>query len=93
MPLSSRLPSWIRGPWLWLEGFGVAVLGWVGLAPRTERLVLVIVGIALAGLGWTAGLIGALVIIAALTIVTVVQRIRHVWNLTQASSNVESKEN
>ena len=37
MPLSSRLPSWIRGPWLWLEGFGVAVLGWVGLAPRTAR--------------------------------------------------------
>ena len=51
-----------------------------------------IVGVALAGLGWTAGLIGALAIIAALTIVTVVQRIRHVWNLTQASTP-ESKEN
>ena len=72
---------------------GIGLAADVGLAPRTERLVLVIVGIALAGLGWTAGLIGALVIIAALTIVTVVQRIRHVWNLTQASSNVESKEN
>ena len=71
---------------------GIGLAADVGLAPRTERLVLVIVGVALAGLGWTAGLIGALAIIAALTIVTVVQRIRHVWNLTQASTP-ESKEN
>jgi len=71
---------------------GIGLAADVGLAPRTERLVLVIVGVALAGLGWTAGLIGALAIIAALTIVTVVQRIRHVWNLTQTSTP-ETKEN
>jgi CDP-diacylglycerol---glycerol-3-phosphate 3-phosphatidyltransferase len=72
---------------------GIGLAADVGLAPRTERLVLVIVGVALAGLGWTAGLMGALVIIAALTIVTVVQRIRHVWNLTQAAAIPENKEN
>ena len=56
----------------------------VGLAPRTERLVLVIAGIGLAGLGFTPILIGTLALIAALTAATVVQRIWHVWRLSQA---------
>ena len=64
----------------------------VGLAPRTERLVLVIAGIALAGLGFVWGLVAILVGIAVLTVVTVVQRIRHVWLLSQAVST-DSKEN
>ncbi len=70
---------------------GIGLAAEVGLAPRTERLVLVIAGVALAGLGFTAGLIGILVILAILTVITVVQRIRHVWLLSVASA--ESKEN
>jgi CDP-diacylglycerol--glycerol-3-phosphate 3-phosphatidyltransferase len=66
------------------EGIGLSAS--VGLAPRTERLVLVIAGIALAGLGYLPGLIGALVIVAALTVATVVQRIWHVWRLSEGAS-------
>ena len=66
------------------QGIGLAAN--VGLAPRTERLVLVIAGVALAGLGFTIGLIGAVVILATLTVVTVLQRIRHVWRLSQAGA-------
>ena len=58
----------------------------IGLAPRTERLVIVIAGVALAGLGFTIGLIGALIVLAALTVVTVIQRIWHVWRLSQAAT-------
>jgi CDP-diacylglycerol--glycerol-3-phosphate 3-phosphatidyltransferase len=72
------------------EGIGLAAD--VGLAPRTERLVLVIAGIALAGLGFAAGLLIAIVAIAALTIATVVQRILHVWRLSRAAAT-DSKEN
>jgi CDP-diacylglycerol--glycerol-3-phosphate 3-phosphatidyltransferase len=72
------------------EGIGLSAS--VGLAPRTERLVLVIVGVALAGLGFTPILIGILVLVAALTVVTVVQRIRHVWSLSQVAHATESKE-
>jgi phosphatidylinositol phosphate synthase len=71
------------------EGIGLSAS--VGLAPRTERLVLVIVGIALAGLGFVAALIGILWLVAALTVATVLQRIWHVWRLSQAPSP-ESKE-
>jgi len=72
------------------QGMGLAAS--VGLAPRTERLVLVIAGVALAGLGLTIGLIGILVILAILTVVTVVQRIRHVWRLS-ATTIPDTKEN
>ena len=58
----------------------------IGLAPRTERLVLAIAGIALAGLGFTDVLIAIIVLIAALTLATVVQRIWHVWRLSQAAT-------
>ncbi|MGZ8512520.1 MAG: CDP-alcohol phosphatidyltransferase family protein [Candidatus Limnocylindria bacterium] len=71
------------------EGIGLSAT--VGLAPRTERLVLVIVGIAIAGLGFDFGLIGALAIIAVLTTATVMQRIWHVWRQSQAISH-DSKE-
>jgi CDP-diacylglycerol--glycerol-3-phosphate 3-phosphatidyltransferase len=73
------------------EGIGLGAS--VGLAPRTERLVLVIVGVALAGLGFTPVLIGILVLVAALTMATVIQRIRHVWRLSQVAAVTESKEN
>jgi CDP-diacylglycerol--glycerol-3-phosphate 3-phosphatidyltransferase len=72
---------------------GIGLAADVGLAPRTERLVIVIAGIALAGLGFVPGLIGALVLIAALTVATVVQRIWHVWRLSQATDPTESREN
>jgi CDP-diacylglycerol--glycerol-3-phosphate 3-phosphatidyltransferase len=72
------------------QGIGLAAN--VGLAPRTERLVLVIAGIALAGLGFTTGLIGAIVVVAALTVATVIQRIWHVWRLSQATGP-DTKEN
>lgn len=66
------------------EGIGVAAA--VGLAPRTERLALVIAGIAIAGLGWPVALIGVLWLIVVLTTATVVQRIWHVWRATQSQA-------
>jgi CDP-diacylglycerol---glycerol-3-phosphate 3-phosphatidyltransferase len=71
------------------QGIGLAAN--VGLAPRTERLVLMIAGVALAGLGITIGLIGILLVLAILTVVTVIQRIRHVWLLSRAVTT-DSKE-
>ena len=71
---------------------GIGLAADVGLAPRTERLVLVIGGVALAGLGFEAGLIGAIVVVAALTVATVIQRIWHVWRLTTPPAT-DSKEN
>ena len=71
---------------------GIGLHASVGLAPRTERLVLVIVGLALAGLGFTAVLIGILALITALTIATVIQRISHVWRLSQAQPIDSRKE-
>lgn len=64
------------------EGIGVSAS--VGLAPRTERMVLVLAGLGLAGLGVGPALIGTLWIIAFLTVATTVQRIWHVWRLTAA---------
>ena len=58
------------------EAFGISAA--VGLAPRTERLVLVVAGIALAGLGFGFGLIGAIGVVAALAAATTIQRIWHV---------------
>jgi CDP-diacylglycerol--glycerol-3-phosphate 3-phosphatidyltransferase len=65
---------------------GIGLAADVGLAPRTERLVLVIAGVALAGLGLVIGLIAALVILATLTVATVIQRILHVWRLSEAAA-------
>lgn len=71
---------------------GIGLTASIGLAPRAERLVLAIGGVALAGLGWLPGLIGALAIIAALTVATVLQRIWHVWRLSEGAVT-DSKEN
>jgi CDP-diacylglycerol---glycerol-3-phosphate 3-phosphatidyltransferase len=65
------------------EGIGVSAA--VGIAPRTERLVLIIAGLGLAGLGIGPALIVALWIIAALTVATTAQRIWHVWRLTAST--------
>ena len=75
------------------EAFGISAA--VGLAPRTERLVLVVAGIALAGLGINFGLIGAIGIVAALAAATTIQRIWHVQReMTElpAVSRVDSTE-
>lgn len=71
---------------------GVGFQASVGLAPRTERLVLLIIGVALAGLGFTQVLIGILVAITLLTVATVIQRISHVWRLSQATTDSNRKE-
>jgi len=68
---------------------GIGLAADVGLAPRTERLILVIAGIFLAGLGFSAGLIGILVIVATLTVATVIQRIWHVWRLSQTPTHTK----
>lgn len=61
-------------------GLGAAV----GLAPRPERVALIVAGLGLAGLGFAPALIGAMWIIAVLTVATTIQRIWHVWRLTAA---------
>src|SRR5205823_9441721 len=61
---------------------GVGVTASIGIAPRTERLVLIVAGLGLAGLGIGPALIAALWVIAALTVATTAQRIWHVWRLT-----------
>jgi CDP-diacylglycerol--glycerol-3-phosphate 3-phosphatidyltransferase len=71
---------------------GIGLTADIGLAPRTERLVLVIAGVALAGLGLIVGLYSILAILATLTVATVIQRIRHVWRLSSAMTT-DSKEN
>ncbi len=71
---------------------GIGLTADVGLAPRTERLVIVIAGVALAGLGFVPGLLAALVVLAVLTGITVVQRIWHVWHLSRATP-LDTKEN
>jgi CDP-diacylglycerol--glycerol-3-phosphate 3-phosphatidyltransferase len=62
------------------EGLGLSAE--VGLAPRVERLVLVIGGIGLAGIGFEVALIIALAVVAALSVATSIQRIWHVHRLS-----------
>src|SRR6266550_4155094 len=64
---------------------GIGVTASVGIAPRTERLVLIIAALGLAGLGIGPALIAALWVIAALTVATTAQRIWHVWRLTAST--------
>ena len=66
------------------EGLGMTAE--VGLAPRVERLVLAIGGIGLAGIGFEIGLIGALVVVATLSVATTAQRIWHVQRLCAAAA-------
>lgn len=76
---------------------GIGLTASVGLAPRLERLVLIVAGIGLAGLGFGIGLIGALGIIAVLSVATTVQRIWHVHRLSTAepgaATNDTTREN
>jgi CDP-diacylglycerol--glycerol-3-phosphate 3-phosphatidyltransferase len=65
---------------------GIGLTASVGLAPRMERLVLIVVGIVLAGIGFQIALIGALAVIALISVATTVQRIWHVHQLTNATA-------
>ncbi|MGH2483296.1 MAG: CDP-alcohol phosphatidyltransferase family protein [Candidatus Limnocylindria bacterium] len=55
-----------------------------GLAPRPERLIILILGLALAGLGYPIALPIAMALIAILAWVTVAQRI---WNVRQQAAS------
>ena len=57
-----------------------------GLAPRTERLVILVMGLVVAGLGYPPALLIALAIIAILSWATVVQRIWHVHRQAAAAA-------
>jgi CDP-diacylglycerol--glycerol-3-phosphate 3-phosphatidyltransferase len=63
---------------------GIGLNASVGLAPRPERLALVVAGIALAGIGFDIGLVWAIAIIALLAVATTLQRIWHVRRLVEA---------
>jgi CDP-diacylglycerol---glycerol-3-phosphate 3-phosphatidyltransferase len=71
---------------------GIGLTAEVGLAPRVERLVLVIAGVAVAGLGYPGVLVATLALIAVLSSVTVVQRIWHVWRQSQVPTSTTSRE-
>jgi CDP-diacylglycerol---glycerol-3-phosphate 3-phosphatidyltransferase len=64
---------------------GIGFTASVGLAPRTERLVIIVAGITLAGIGLELGLIGAMAAVAILSVATTIQRIWHVRRLAVAS--------
>jgi CDP-diacylglycerol--glycerol-3-phosphate 3-phosphatidyltransferase len=76
---------------------GIGLTASVGLAPRLERLVLIVVGIGLAGIGFEIGLLAALGIIAILSVATTIQRIWHVHQLSTATpggaANTSTREN
>jgi CDP-diacylglycerol--glycerol-3-phosphate 3-phosphatidyltransferase len=67
------------------EGIGFTAA--VGLAPRTERMVIIVAGITLAGIGVQIGLIGAMAAVAILSVATTIQRIWHVRRLAVASES------
>lgn len=69
---------------------GIGLTASVGLAPRMERLALIVLGIALAGLGFEPGLIGAMGIVAVLATLTTVQRIWHVRRQVEAQERPAS---
>lgn len=73
------------------EGLGLTAE--VGLAPRVERLVLAIGGIGLAGIGFEFGLVGALLVVAGLSVATTAQRIWHVHRLTAGANRSPVEDN
>lgn len=62
------------------EGIGLTAA--IGLAPRAERIVLIVLGLGLAGFGLAGALLVILWLIGVLTVATTIQRILHVWRLT-----------
>jgi CDP-diacylglycerol--glycerol-3-phosphate 3-phosphatidyltransferase len=70
------------------EGLGMTAN--VGVAERTERLIIVGVGGLLTGVGVAWGLVAALWVLAALSLFTVGQRIRHVHRQAQQARRREA---
>ncbi|MFC4106010.1 phosphatidylinositol phosphate synthase [Micromonospora zhanjiangensis] len=70
------------------EGLGMTAN--VGVAERTERLVIVGVGGLLTGFGLSWALVAALWLLAALSLFTVAQRVRHVYAQAQRSGHPEA---
>jgi CDP-diacylglycerol--glycerol-3-phosphate 3-phosphatidyltransferase len=64
------------------EGIGLTAA--IGLAPRPERIVLIVAGLLLAGFGFHIALIAILWLIGVLTVATTAQRIWHVWRITSS---------
>ncbi len=71
-------------PYVKARAEGLGLTANVGIAERTERLVIVGVGGLLGGLGLTWGLPAALWILAVLSLVTVWQRVWHVYRADRA---------
>lgn len=59
-----------------------------GLAPRTERLIILVLGLAIAGLGYPIALLVAMGLIAILAWVTVTQRI---WNVHRQAAEAAGR--
>jgi CDP-diacylglycerol--glycerol-3-phosphate 3-phosphatidyltransferase len=80
--VAGQLVSYVKAR---AEGLGITCN--VGVAERAERLILVGVGGLVTGLGlWTGGLPAALWLLAALSVVTVGQRIAHVYRQDRAAA-------
>jgi phosphatidylglycerophosphate synthase len=56
----------------------------VGIFTRTERVIILALGLLLSSIPYV--LVGALAIIALLSIVTVIQRLVHVWKVAKNST-------
>ncbi len=72
--VSSQMVSYLRA-----RGEGLGIETKVGLMTRSERVVLLSVGVVLAGLGVDFAMESVLGIIAALSTYTMLQRLAHVW--------------
>lgn len=72
--VSGQLVSYVRAR---AEGLGLSAK--VGIAERAERLILLGVGGLVTGFGWRYGMDVALWILAALSVVTIGQRVVHVY--------------
>lgn len=78
--VSGQLVSYVRAR---AEGLGFSAK--VGIAERAERLILLGVGGLVTGFGWRYGMDVALWILAALSVVTIGQRVVHVYRQDRAS--------
>lgn len=78
--VSGQLVSYVRAR---AEGLGFSAK--VGIAERAERLILLGVGGLVTGFGWRYGMDVALWLLAALSVVTIGQRVVHVYRQDRAS--------
>lgn len=79
--VSGQLVSYVRAR---AEGLGLSAK--VGIAERAERLILLGVGGLVTGFGWHYGMDVALWLLAALSVVTIGQRVAHVYRQDRAAA-------